>query len=240
MEEGPIETVVRMFRGFPPRTTAALSFAAGICTTLFIQVWWKRRRAQVFELGGLYYELLGFAWDHHVKDFKVLYRPLYDCAAKKGSFESHVLAVSHFSRWEEKFKKVGFVPLSLTRRIFSWPGVGCSPAVVPGSLAAEVQPTRSLSYSGFGTRSLDPCSLENILGNYHAFIDALLAGLKDKLDVSSFQMDHICYRCETTEEYTMVSLPPQEFNPSRRFPYHSTSPQFKTELNLTMSLFPRR
>ena len=50
--------------------------------------------------------MLGHAWDHEVQDFKVVYRPLYHCSSKEGSFEAHVLAVSHFSRWEDKFVRV--------------------------------------------------------------------------------------------------------------------------------------
>lgn len=60
----------------------------------------------VYELKGEYYQLLGAAWDHEAKDFKVVYRPLYNCTAKKDRFEAHSLAVSHYSRWESKFTRV--------------------------------------------------------------------------------------------------------------------------------------
>ena len=60
----------------------------------------------IYELNGEYYQVLGHAWDHEVKEFKVAYRPLYHCTAKNTRFPSHNLAVSHFSRWEEKFKRV--------------------------------------------------------------------------------------------------------------------------------------
>lgn len=62
--------------------------------------------AHVYELNGDYYQVLGAAWDHEVKDFKVVYRPLYHCTAKEDRFEAHALAVSHYSRWESKFKRV--------------------------------------------------------------------------------------------------------------------------------------
>lgn len=42
-------------------------------------------------------------WDHETKDFKVLYKPLYCCHSKPGSFEAHHLAVSTFERWQRKF-----------------------------------------------------------------------------------------------------------------------------------------
>ena len=60
----------------------------------------------IYELNGEYYQVLGHAWDHEVKEFKVVYRPLYHCTAKKTRFPAHNLAVSHFSRWEEKFNRV--------------------------------------------------------------------------------------------------------------------------------------
>ena len=61
---------------------------------------------EIWELNGDYYQVIGHAWDHEVKDFKVVYRPLYHCTAKPDRFEAHYMAVSHFSRWEEKFRKV--------------------------------------------------------------------------------------------------------------------------------------
>jgi uncharacterized protein YqfB (UPF0267 family) len=49
------------------------------------------------------FDLLLSVWDHETKDFKVLYKPLYRCGSKPGSFEAHHLAVSTFIRWESKF-----------------------------------------------------------------------------------------------------------------------------------------
>ncbi|CAD7933350.1 unnamed protein product [Amoebophrya sp. A25] len=60
----------------------------------------------IWELKGEYYQVLGHAWDHEVKDFKVIYRPLYHCTAKPDRFQAHYMAASHFSRWESKFNKV--------------------------------------------------------------------------------------------------------------------------------------
>jgi hypothetical protein len=55
------------------------------------------------------YQKLGEVWDHQTKDFKVLYKPLYNCSPEGGvglvgRFEAHMLAVSHFSRWQSKFE----------------------------------------------------------------------------------------------------------------------------------------
>lgn len=60
----------------------------------------------VYALAGKYYQKIGEVWDHETKDFKVLYKPLYACGSKPGSFEAHHLAVSTFTRWESKFVKV--------------------------------------------------------------------------------------------------------------------------------------
>ncbi|CAD7964356.1 unnamed protein product [Amoebophrya sp. A120] len=64
------------------------------------------RLPDIWELKGDYYQVLGHAWDHEVKDFKVIYRPLYHCTAKPDRFQAHYLAASHFARWESKFHKV--------------------------------------------------------------------------------------------------------------------------------------
>lgn len=57
----------------------------------------------IFYLNSQYYQKLGEVWDHETKDFKVLYKPLYCCGSKEGSFEAHHLATSTFERWERKF-----------------------------------------------------------------------------------------------------------------------------------------
>ena len=64
------------------------------------------RGVDVWSLKGEYYQVLGHAWNHEKKDFDVVYRPLYHCEAAEGRFEAHVLAVSHFARWEAKFERV--------------------------------------------------------------------------------------------------------------------------------------
>ena len=61
---------------------------------------------ELYELGGRLYQKLGEVWDHAAKDFRVLYKPLYRCASKPGSFEAHHLATSSFERWERKFTRV--------------------------------------------------------------------------------------------------------------------------------------
>lgn len=40
-----------------------------------------------------------------------------------------------------------------------------------------------------------------ILGDFRGFMDTLLARLAPLVDVSQYEMDHICYRCESREEY---------------------------------------
>ena len=62
------------------------------------------KKLEIFELCGQYYQKIGEAWDHEVKQFKVVYRPLYHCPREAERFEAHYMAVSHFSRWEEKFR----------------------------------------------------------------------------------------------------------------------------------------
>lgn len=61
---------------------------------------------EIYIFSEKYYQKLGEVWDHETKDFKVLYKPLYACGSKEGSFEAHHLAVSTFERWERKFTKV--------------------------------------------------------------------------------------------------------------------------------------
>jgi len=79
---------------------------------------------EVWALGGKYYQVLGHAWDHEAKDFKVVYRPLYSCAAKPGRYEAHLLACTDFSRWEGKFERVAdltTVPPGAARLILAGP-----------------------------------------------------------------------------------------------------------------------
>ena len=96
------------------RTAAACVASAGIGAGV-LYILRRRRRleaiagAECYELKGEYYQVIGHAWDHQTKDFKVIYRPLYHCPSAVDRFEAHVLAASHFERWEDKFKRV---PLS--------------------------------------------------------------------------------------------------------------------------------
>ena len=44
-----------------------------------------------------------------------------------------------------------------------------------------------------------------IIGDYQAFIDDVVSQLSAAgLDITAFEMDHICYRCETLEEYVRI------------------------------------
>ena len=62
--------------------------------------------SSIYILDNKYYQKLGEVWDHEVKDFKVLYKPLYNCENKKGSFEGHHLATTSFERWNRKFQSI--------------------------------------------------------------------------------------------------------------------------------------
>ena len=66
--------------------------------------------------------MLGHAWDHEVQDLKVVYRPLYHCPAKRERFEAHLLAVSHFARWEQRFTRVPTPSLPAAARALLLPG----------------------------------------------------------------------------------------------------------------------
>ena len=81
--------------------------------------------AECYELKGEYYQVLGHAWDHQTKDFKVIYRPLYHCPSAVDRFEAHVLAASHFERWDDKFKRVPLssLPAAAARLVLPGPFV---------------------------------------------------------------------------------------------------------------------
>ena len=77
------------------------------------------------ELKGEYYQVLGHGWCHETKDFKVIYRPLYHCPSAVDRFEAHVLAASHFERWDDKFKRVPLssLPAAAARLVLPGPFV---------------------------------------------------------------------------------------------------------------------
>jgi hypothetical protein len=167
---------------------------------------------EVWELKGEYYQVLGHAWDHEVKDFKVCYRPLYHCVAAAGRFEGHVLACSHYSRWESKFRRLKGATVS---EIESQLPAAAAALLLRGPFVHDprwaydtaVLPTGAppgATRSGFGTRSHEPVLLEHLLGDYRGFIDALVDGLGAAgLDVRAkgYELDHICYRCSSVAQY---------------------------------------
>eukprot|EP00239_Pterosperma_sp_CCMP1384_P001642 CAMPEP_0197844766 /NCGR_PEP_ID=MMETSP1438-20131217/1742_1 /TAXON_ID=1461541 /ORGANISM="Pterosperma sp., Strain CCMP1384" /LENGTH=362 /DNA_ID=CAMNT_0043455729 /DNA_START=67 /DNA_END=1155 /DNA_ORIENTATION=+ len=171
---------------------------------------WKHRRPEIYELKGQYYQVIGHAWDHEVKDFKVVYRPLYHCDAAKDRFEAHTMAVSHFSRWEEKFKRVPAheirrLPKSVTTLILDGP-FDFDPEWSQCRRTLPASPTIS-QRSGLGTRSHEVASLEQIIGDYQGFIEEVHRRLQCKgIDAlkRSYEMDHICFRCETVDQYQQV------------------------------------
>jgi len=45
-------------------------------------------------------------------------------------------------------------------------------------------------------------TIEKILGDVTPFLEGVFASLeKDRIDISKYELDHICYRVETTERY---------------------------------------
>ena len=166
-------------------------------------------QAEVYELKGQYYQRLGDAWDHETKQFKVVYRPLYHCEAACGRFEAHVLATSHFSRWEEKFKAVdtSSLPPAVAALLLAGPFV-LDPEWQHERLSAPFPAGVSTSRSGLACRrSHQPPRLEDIIGDYRRFISHVHARLlRCGLDAISrgYEMDHICFRTASKEEYDAV------------------------------------
>merc|ERR1711957_23530 len=111
------------------------------------------------------------AWDHFRRDFCVVYRPLYHCEAKTDRFEDHVLATSHFDRFDSKFRKISYYDLDMGAKAMALPGPfwrddswGLPHHTVPIQGTAEVLAAQDEFYtkaaslrtsatSGHGTRS---------------------------------------------------------------------------------------
>ena len=161
---------------------------------------------EVFMLKGKYYQVLGHAWDHALQDFQVVYRPLYHCDAKAGRFEAHTLAVSRFSRWERRFVRVDdldMLPDVARALLLDGPFTLDPRWTLDGRASLAAAPTRS----GLGSRSHEPravVTIDDIIGNWRDFVGELHAGLVavgiDGL-ARGYEMDHICYRTTTVEEY---------------------------------------
>eukprot|EP00933_Yihiella_yeosuensis_P032983 TRINITY_DN26678_c0_g1_i1.p1 TRINITY_DN26678_c0_g1~~TRINITY_DN26678_c0_g1_i1.p1 ORF type:complete len:377 (-),score=38.48 TRINITY_DN26678_c0_g1_i1:554-1639(-) len=194
-------------------------FGAGLVvgvTVLSFGQYLQRRRLirkqleNVYELNGLHYQEMGHAWCHEAKDFKVLYRPVYHCVAAEGRFEAHRLAVSPFPRWESKFRRLNAseVPAEIAAALLPGPFYNDPEwifAEVSHPLPAASRHTRSAL--GSTTRSHEPPLLEHIIGDYRTFISLLHSKLAEAgLDAISkgFEMDHICFRCESVTEYQNV------------------------------------
>ena len=162
---------------------------------------------EVYELNGNFYQMLGHAWDHETKQFKVIYRPLYHCGASN-NFEAHVLASSHFSRWESKFRKVEDVGRDLSQEAKEY--------LLPGPFVKDpewtrwstlTQPLNLPAHSSPLLRSHEALKLEHVIGNVEAFVEAIHAQLLDSgFDpiVLGYEMDHVCFRTETVEEYQAI------------------------------------
>jgi predicted metalloenzyme YecM len=162
----------------------------------------------VFELKGQYYQILGHAWDHQIKDFKVVYRPLYHCAAAEGRFEAHTLACSHFERWDAKFRRLSpeeVAQLPAPAAAMLLPGPFTFDPAWSHACKSLPLPPGTASRSGVGaSRSHELPTLEQLLGGCGAFIDQLSAALHERgLDAlgRGYEMDHVCFRCETVAQY---------------------------------------
>jgi hypothetical protein len=140
--------------------------AAGLLAGQYLLRESRRRELQVYELKGQYYQLLGHAWDHETKDFKVIYRPLYHCEASEGRFEAHVLASSHFSRWESKFKLVSWDQVPSSARAFVLQGPFTHDPDWKFTTETKPQPklvdVHNRSAIASATRSHEPPLLEHI------------------------------------------------------------------------------
>lgn len=180
----------------------------------------SRANLEVYSLKGKFYQVLGHAWDHETKQFKVIYRPLYHCLRKAGSFEAHTLASSHFSRWESKFRRVEDIYAELDNEakayLLDGPFVA-DPAwtfplrtlPVEGVVRATSSPSCSSSTSSSSIvpleRSHEPAArLGHLIGEVETFVETIHATLLEQgLDciARGYEMDHVCFRCETVEEY---------------------------------------
>eukprot|EP00931_Biecheleriopsis_adriatica_P114924 TRINITY_DN90792_c0_g1_i1.p1 TRINITY_DN90792_c0_g1~~TRINITY_DN90792_c0_g1_i1.p1 ORF type:complete len:174 (+),score=38.92 TRINITY_DN90792_c0_g1_i1:22-543(+) len=139
-----------------------------------------QKAGDYYELSGYYYQALGHAWDHFRKDFCIVYRPLYHCDAKEGRFEAHVLATSHFDRFE-KFRRVGYEDLDKTAQSMALPGpfwedknwgLAAESSPIEGADAAKavqnnvlsaVEQAKTPTTSGFGTRSHQERATQKLL-----------------------------------------------------------------------------
>ena len=241
-----------------PALAALCGAGFGVGTVLLLQRRRRRRSlddAEVYELKGEHYQLLGHAWDHETKDFKVIYRPLYHCPSASGRFEAHVLAASHFERWDARFKRVPVrsLPPSARQLILQGPFVLDDEWEYAGRTAPV--PTAARTRSGLGSRSHEPVLLEHILGDVCAFLESVVDALRASgCDVlaARYRLSHVCFRTSSALEYatllealTCVSggQPTRERmvggRPVSLLELHSPLRHLGLELNLIEISFPR-
>ena len=196
----------------PLGAATAVGMALGAGGALFIDALRRRRQclrdASVYELKGQYYQELGHAWDHETKDFKVIYRPLYHCEASDGRFEAHVLASSHFERWE-KFRRVtpAEVPDGAQRLLLPGPFTYDPDWRMSRKVSPLPRGVRSTRSGLANCRSHELPRLCDIIGDCERFIDEVDSELRSRgvnALASGFEMDHLCYRCATISEYLDV------------------------------------
>ena len=164
-------------------------------------------QSEVYELKGEYYQLLGHAWDHETKDFKVIYRPLYHCPSASGRFEAHVLASSHFERWDTRFKRVPVESLPPAARRLVLPGPFVLDDEWEYATRTAPVPAAARTRSGLGARSHEPVLLEHLLGDACAFLESVVRALKERgcdVHTARYPLSHICYRTTSALEYATL------------------------------------
>ena len=97
---------------------------------------------------------------------------MYHCTAKPDRFEAHVLAVSHFSRWEEKFRKVDLKDkVKETQRLLE--------AVVRASCAVGLETYEELRGSSEAVHSMDS-SMERTTTSMEQELETTLKDVHEK------------------------------------------------------------
>lgn len=130
----------------------------------------------------------------------MVYRPLYHCVAKPGSFEAHTMAASHFSRWDTKFRRVEDVEAELDPATKAYLLDGPFVADPSWVLPLRTAPLGLPAAPGAGAaleRSHEAPQLRHVIGEVGAFIEAVHSHLLEAgLDAIAlgYEMDHICYR----------------------------------------------
>mmetsp|Transcript_39726 Transcript_39726/g.62026 ORF Transcript_39726/g.62026 Transcript_39726/m.62026 type:complete len:254 (-) Transcript_39726:2371-3132(-) len=130
----------------------------------------------IYELDGKYYQCLGEAWSHTEKQFAVLYKPLYNCSAKPGSFEAHELATSSYERWFRKFRKLQ----AGDHMPNTWQGFVVQEALVQGAGLPSTRPVPENVPSASGLVGVDRSHEAQAIDFSSEFVEAVKSGMKVK------------------------------------------------------------